>query len=238
MKRVAGAILLLAGCAGRPVPATTEANSFSLIGDRLPAEGTIVARELAPGHEGVERWSPLSGTFGTDEFDVSTQREGEGFSTCTSDLETTHWRVDNGGGIVTDRIDSHPDGAATLFEPALTLSPNELSPNVEYTSTAAMRVVRLSNLKSERDRGEATRRVRYAADQLVDWEGRRVRAKVVEVHFTADLKTARAERRSELWLVPDEGIIAERWNETIVILKVFSKHSDQFAARRRNALPE
>jgi hypothetical protein len=48
----------------------------------------------------------------------------------------------------------------------------------------------------------------------------------------AELGSARAERVSELWVIPGEGTVAERWNETLTILRVFDKRSMQSAARR------
>lgn len=236
VRRLAATIVLLglAGCAAGPSSAPTdtaaaEAPFESL--ERLPAEGAVDAADLLPGHDGSERWRSLSGVESGRTFDVVTEPDGPGRRTRTSDLETAHWARAADGSIDVPRVDSHPDGAASLFDPPLRFSPARLAAGEEFAVSAAMRVVRLSNPASERDRGTATRSVRYARDERIRLHGEAVRAQVVESTFVAELGSARAERTAERWVLPGRGVVAERWHETLVILKVFTKRSEQLSVR-------
>lgn len=201
----------------------------------LPAEGSVSAADLVPGHDGVEEWLSVEGLLAPNGFELTTAPSSilaGAASTRTADLETAHWRVAADGSITLERVDSHPDATASLFEPALLIAPASLKAGAEVRAESAMRAVRLPKATSERDRGTARRTVRYARDETVRWRGVEHRMKVIEVAFTADLSAAQVERTSELWVLPGLGVVAERWRERLVILKLFPKESGQFAIRR------
>jgi hypothetical protein len=237
---LAGGLLFAQGCRTspsapevRPASALDASSAFATL-ERLDASGAVDASDLVPGHAGTEPWRSLEGLLAPDAYDVVTDASPLGAgatATRTADLKTAHWMVTDDGSLVLERVDSHPDGAASIFTPPLLLSPASLAAGAEATAESPMRVVQISNPASERDRGTATRTVRYTRDEKVRWRGETHRAKVIEVTFVADLSTARAERFAEQWVLPGKGVIAERWRETLTILKVFTKKSDQFAYR-------
>jgi hypothetical protein len=214
-----------------PVPSAPRFESIR----QLPADGAVSAADLVPGHDGVEVWVSVEGLLAPNEFDLTTTESAilaGTTSTRTADLETAHWRVAADGSISLERVDSHPDATASLFDPPLLIAPASLTCGADVHAESLMRAVRLPKATSERDRGLARRTVRYARDEDVRWRGEEHRMKVIEVTFTADLSAAQVERKSELWVLPGLGIVAERWRERLVILKLFPKESGQFAYRR------
>jgi hypothetical protein len=201
----------------------------------LAAEGSVAATDLRPAADPDEAWVALDGELAPDAFTLvtapSTSVAGV-TATRTADLDTAHWSITDAGDVVMHAVDSHPDRTTSLFDPPLLLAPASLAAGEERSTSVAMRAVYTATPKKERDRGTARRTVRYARDEEIRWRGATHRAKVVTVHFEGDLGSAKATRESELWVIPEVGVVAERWKETLVILKVFTKRSHQFAYRR------
>lgn len=239
------AFAALAGCAGGPPlqgPESAAGNDASASSapfvtiERLPANGSIRADDLLPGHDGIERWRSIDGVLAPEGFEIATAPSSivaGARATRTADLETAHWVRGPDGSVALDRVDSHPDRTTSLFEPALQLAPASLDAQVDLTATSSMRAVLTARPESERDRGTAHRTLRYDRDERVRWMGEEARVKVVEIAFTAELGSAKVTRTSQQWVLPGEGVIAERWHETLVILKLFTKESGQFAVRER-----
>lgn len=234
----------LGGCATTTtVDASPDANGpvigpakdgFESLGE-LAAEGTVAAKDLRPAAEPEEAWVALDGELAPDAFTLVTAPSASvdgTTATRTADLETAHWSITEAGDLVMHAVDSHPDRTTSLFDPPLLLAPASLAAGEERSTSVAMRAVYTATPKKERDRGTARRTVRYARDEEIRWRGATHRAKVVTVHFEGDLGSAKATRDSELWVIPEVGVVAERWKETLVILKVFTKRSNQFAYRR------
>lgn len=233
----AAAAASLAGCSTTTTTTSTNASDTSGFATlaRLGAEGSVAAIDLAPGHDSSERWTSLQGLLAPGEFVVTTAGSDAApgaSATRTADLETAHWGLSESGELVMYSVDSHPDKTSSLFDPPLLLAPASLAAGEERTATASMRAVFTATKTKERDHGMATRTVRYDRDEEIQWRGARQRAKVVTVRFLGDLGTAKAERSSELWVLPGTGVIAERWDEKLTILKVFTKTSGQFAYRQ------
>jgi hypothetical protein len=214
---------------------------FSLL-ERLPAEGLLEARDLAPGPAaGAEQeWTAIEGLLAPEPFWVRSAAAGKGegdrlanrIRTRTADLKVMEWSIADDGSVLLHAVDSLPDRTTSLFEPALLIAPPKLEAGEERSSNSAMRAVLTATPARERDRGNGERSIRYDRDELLHWRGATHRAKVAVVRFVADLGSARAERVTEIWVIPGEGVVAERWNETLTILRVFDKRSMQFAARR------
>lgn len=242
MKRPA--LLLLAGAvagastgcrgperaAGDPIVATSAA-----LGTHEPATDPIRADDLAPGRPGSERWTALDGLEAPGPFTIETEPTtllGAGFATRTGDLETAYWSQAADGTLLLHGVDSHPDRARTIFDPPLPLAPASLQPGAEHVWTSAMRVVVLPAATRERAAGEGTRTMRLLREEVIEVEsGSLERAAVVEVLFRADLGSAKAERRSELLVLPGRGVVGRRWSERLVILGLFPKESGQSSVR-------
>ena len=245
MTRLAARITVLAvlatlgGCATSATTVVADTAPARGLGAVSPASGTVEAADLLPGHEGTERWRAVEGLLAPGEFDVSTVAEagnGSRSATKTADLETATWSRAADGSLVLEQVDSHPDKARSIFTPPLLLAPPSLAADADEAVESAMRVVSLPAGTAERDKGKGRRTVRYGRDETIEWRGQPTQAKVVEVHFVATLGSAKADRRSELFVVPGEGIVAERWSETLTILKVFEKKSSQTAVREGAAV--
>ncbi|MDZ4753218.1 MAG: hypothetical protein SGJ11_01820 [Phycisphaerae bacterium] len=228
-----------AGCtthrAAEGVHSATNSRAIATFGAgvEMPATGSVTSEDLVPGRD-QSRWTAVDGLLAPGSFHVITQpsqQPGVSFTTATADLETAHWSYREDGSVALVAVDSHPDNATSVFDPPLLLAPRQLNADDEIRSEARMKVVGISNPASVRDRGTGTRTVRYVRDEEAVWRGAPTRAKVVEVEFVATLGTAKAERHSTLWIVPGEGVVAERWSETITILKLFTKKNSQFAIR-------
>ncbi len=239
-QRLAGPLIiaafaaLSAGCTTVTTTSTTAgAGDGIAMAGALPAEGSVAGADLLPGREGKESWTSKEGLLAPGTFEVTTVADGAAgrHATRTADLETARWSVTDRGEVVMHSVDSHPDKTSSLFDPPLLLAPASLAAGEERTVESSMRAVFTATPDRERDHGHATRTVRYDRDESIRWRGEQHRAKVVTVRFRGELGTATADRTSELWVIPGTGIVAERWTETLTILKVFTKKSSQFAFR-------
>ncbi len=219
---------------------TSDASLTASIGSgpRIPAEGDVKAEDLVPGHAGEEVWNDVASSGSPRAFTlVTTPSTRSGATSATlaataeSGLETMLWSVSADGAVLLHAVDSHPDGATSLFDPPLLLAPIALAAGTEVSVESRMKIVGIANPDWQRDKGVGSRTVRYDHDEQIAWRGVSRRAKVVEVHFVAALGSAKADKTSTLWVVPGEGIVAERWQEKITILKVFTKSSEQFVVR-------
>lgn len=65
-----------------------------------------------------------------------------------------------------------------------------------------------------------------------------MRAVVVELAFDADLDVADAKFRAQLYVVPNEGVVAEVRHEDVLILGILPRRSDETVVRvERSASP-
>ncbi|MFO0828262.1 MAG: hypothetical protein U0572_08940 [Phycisphaerales bacterium] len=225
-------IVALGGCSAAPTLDASRA--------RDAGPGAVVADDLRPAPAGTVRWRSVSGLLEGCEFDVVTDAStvaGATNATRTADVETAHWSVAPDGSVVLVAVDSHPDRTRSVFEPPLLLAPPTLPLQQPVEVESSMRAVLIANPESERDRGSGHRTVRYVGTESIMVNGAQREAQVVEVDFIAELRNAKAERHSRLWVVPGDGIVAEEWAETLTILKVFTKRSNQTAMRLGVELP-
>ena len=69
--------------------------------------------------------------------------------------------------------------------------------------------------------------MRIVGTAAVDASGEPLEATVVETEFEARLDAARAQRRATLYIVPGRGVVAERWEERIVVLGIFPRSGSE-----------
>lgn len=226
-----------AGCAAieREDPPAPTIATVGRIGEGSPATAAVPAADLLPGDEGIERWTALDGLEAPGAFTIETEPTtllGARFATRTGDLETAYWSEAADGSLLLHGVDSHPDRARTIFDPPLPIAPASLEPGAEHDWTSAMRVVVLPGATRERATGEGTRTMRLLRRESVETDSGAIeQAAVVEILFAADLGTAKAERRSELLVLPGRGIVGRRWRERLVVLGLFPKESGQSSVR-------
>jgi hypothetical protein len=206
------------------------------LGAHAPAIAAVSAADLAPGRPGDESWIALDGLEAPGHFAIRTEPTtllGAAFLTKTGSLETAYWSEAEDGSLLLHCVDSHPDRARTIFDPPLPIAPPSLESGAEHVWTSAMRVVVLPAATRERAKGEGTRTMRLLREEFVEVEsGDLERASVVEVLFRADLDTAKAERRSEILVLPGRGTVGRRWKERLVILGLFPTESGQSSVRQ------
>ena len=179
-------------------------------------------------------WRAHEGRNAGKDFDViSNPAEIASATTATQagDWETSYSSVAADGSVYLHAVDSHPDNARSLFDPPLLLAPSTLAAIDEVKVNSAMLVVTLPAATAERASGTGSRTVRYVGDETISVDGKPRVAKVVEIEFIAELTTARVVRQSTLWVLPGEGVVAEEWNETLTILKLFPSKSRQTSTR-------
>jgi hypothetical protein len=244
LSAAAATALLVVGCAGpgtMPVttlppaapPAAEPAAPF-VEGAILPAQGSVRGEDLSPTRSPEERRLVVAGDrIGSTLVTTTAASDAYGGTqrSVTPDVETVYWRLGDDGSVGLLAVDAQADRTTSVFAEPLLLAPPELAAGDARTVEVPMRAVFTERPASERDRGTGTRSVRYAHDQMISLAGREIRAKTVEVEFTADLRTAKAVKRSTLWVVPGEGIVAERWERRLVILAVIEQRSGQTLVR-------
>jgi len=149
-------------------------------------------------------------------------------------------RMPDGSAAMSEVID-YPRRAVTKFNPPLTIMPAVLAPGERFTQTVAMEVRALRRDGSAggvRDRGEATHDIMLGDIQRVrgtDDVGKAIgpwRSAVrIRTVFASRLNTARAERITERWFTPGEGLACEHYSETVAILAVMTSTEEQSIVR-------
>ena len=132
------------------------------------------------------------------------------------------------GGFALLEVETPEEDSRSLFA-GLPFAPRALAPGAASEGSSPMRVVRISN-GSSRAKGRAERSARIRGAATVELAGERLESIVVEVSFSANLDAARVRRTSELFVVPGRGVVAERWNERLVVLGLFPRSSGETVA--------
>jgi len=130
------------------------------------------------------------------------------------------------GGFALLEVETREEDSRSLFAEGLPFAPSALTPGSAWEGSSSMQVVRISD-GSSRAKGRAERSARIRGTATVELAGERLESVVVEVIFSANLDAARVRRTSELFVVPGRGIVAERWNERLVVLGIFPKSSGE-----------
>jgi hypothetical protein len=213
--------LTLAGCRSSP-----RADEASQADGLLPAEAPLAAAEVFPLRPMSWRYEIVKGD---DEGKIITlnRRPTDRFSAQWIDVEgdrrSAFHAVDADGNIVMTASIEHGDRAVTLFEPPMLIVPRVLEPGREYASEFAMRVVDEQTQKKERESGRGARTIRYVGDQIIETPAGKFRAHRLEVHFTADLRMAEAEKYTTILVAADSGTVMESRDEQIRILALASR---------------
>src|SRR5262249_36510523 len=83
------------------------------------------------------------------------------------------------------------------------------------------------NRTQQRESGKAVRTMKYVSDQAIRIPSGQFQAKRVEVHFTADLKLAKADEQTTLWVVTGLGVVAEQSIEEVKVLGLTNKKTSR-----------
>lgn len=134
-----------------------------------------------------------------------------------------------GDELVLVEVDTPEEDSKSRFAEGLALAPDALRAGAPRAAASSMRVERLSD-GGTRATGRAERSMRLRGLAEIELSGERLEAAVVEVVFSASLDAARVRRTSELFVVPGRGVVAERWEERLVVLGIFPKSTRETVA--------
>jgi hypothetical protein len=194
------------------------------------AQGSVAARDLMPMQPGQQRfaeWVVEKSSASHSEDVVFTIEPSSEFhaqwSRAEGESRKEFFSIDAGGNLLLHAVIVYGDKAISQFSPPLVVAYADMPAGVELRSESKMRVVDLNNRLKQREIGTAIRTVRYIDDQVIQTNLTEHHAKRLEVHFTADLKLAKADEHSTMWVVPGTGIIASENREDIRVLGVAGK---------------
>lgn len=218
-------IVGVCGCAARPEPTSPTPPAFQLFQMLPPIDAVenvtiyltgpdrrhfaVIDKDGRLGETLIRMTSP------TDEHD-STQSETE------VNREIEYRRTEADGRVVMPAHLDVKEGALSLFSPPLVLAPRELKAGEKHSSEAAMRIVDSNNPLKVKETGAAKRTIEYVGDQRLRTPMGEFIAKRVEVIFAADLRLADAEDRITMFIVPEQGVIAEQSQRKVKVLGAFT----------------
>ncbi|MBX3355562.1 MAG: hypothetical protein KF724_07680 [Phycisphaeraceae bacterium] len=127
--------------------------------------------------------------------------------------------------------DAHRDEAVSRFSPPLLVASATVAPSGVVEGNADMVVEAMGKSGRERDRGTATRRLQFTADETIRTGLGELACKRVEIHFHAKLRFAEAEVRTTRWILPGVGPVAEEEHERIVVLGLIPRESSRVMTR-------
>ena len=242
----AAALAALVGCATVPErPMASAPPAFRVVDERPLADSLdprrmpeIVSADLvAPA--GVERtYLVLDGSrAGARVIQLATEVDGGGRIVAETVVgpdgvprpSERMALVAREGGFALLEVETPEEDSRSLFAEGLPFAPRALAPGAASEGSSPMRVVRISD-GSSRAKGRAERSARIRGAATVELAGERLESIVVEVTFSANLDAARVRRTSELFVVPGRGVVAERWNERLVVLGLFPRSSGETVA--------
>lgn len=135
------------------------------------------------------------------------------------------------GSVVMVATESHADAALSLFTPGLLMAPAELAAGSPVEATVQMRVVSLPDGTRERDTGHGWRRTTLAREDVIRTPLGELTCMRVDVDFDANLGIAEAKVRSQRWILPGTGPVAERWRQRITVLGLLPSQVERTMVR-------
>lgn len=230
---LAGATLtIVAGCASSNKPVEL---GYELVAVSAPA-GSIRVAEVFPMRAGAWSWNVSLGDeaglwierrrAATDEYDAAwVQTEGDG--------RREYWTHDADGNLVMTAVAEPADQALTFFDPPMIIAYSELTPGRPREQQVNMRVMDLVRPDRLKDRGTATRTMRYVDDRLIRTPLGTMPTRRIEVTFRADLGLARAENATTLLVYPSFGVVVEKREDRVTVVGVQFRHRDQTLVLRK-----
>jgi len=232
---------LLHGCGtGQPTTEPAATPALQLL-EQQPGSGSVAAAEmyqLTPGaahYQVIDEAGARSGAV--TQTRASTDRFNASISNAEDNTSTEFWRMNDQGDIVMSAQIEYGDNAITTFDPPLVIAFAQLPAGTERSSQAKMRVVDLKDPSHQKEAGSATRMIKYVGDQRIKTPMGEFVAKRIEVHFTGDLKLAKADDRATLFVVPGKGIVAEQDTDQVRILGAFGRTNRRTLVLDENAKP-
>lgn len=230
----ATALLLIAGCAK-----TTRMPGFEVL-SVSPATEPLPADAIYPSVAGDWTYAVTAGDdAGADVVHqrAATERYAAAWVNEQADRRSEYGRVNEAGDIVMPVVVDHDDKAITVFDPPLILAYARLEPGRPREQAFAMRVMDKQRPERQRDLGTGTQTIEYADDQVLRTSLGRLEARRITVRFAADLKMARAETTTTLYVVPGVGAVVIERREAVRLLGVTIRDRDQTLVLSSSPVP-
>lgn len=226
---LAGAALL-AGCQ-TPAPmddalfgATTDAPSPLDAPDARP----FLSRSAAPASR---TFAVLGGEHDGATRRLETKRDPDGSILLKRSIEGADrpesiqtFHVNTGGDLVSTRETNIARDVITDFDPPLVAFPASLAPGKPFTQSLEFIIHPLDDPQKIKDRGKADVEISLVGAQTINLPSGPVDTLNVRTTLKIDFGPARVERTGDEWLIPGAGLVAESYDEKVIILGVTSEH--------------
>lgn len=126
---------------------------------------------------------------------------------------------DDGAVLLAEEI-NHAEKVEVVFEPPMVVVPAVLKPGIELRQQARMTVHPLGDRSRTRARGAVEQTVAVGAARRVRTPAGEFVALPLTSEFRADLGASRVMNRTETWLAPGVGMVAEQRHERTTALGV------------------
>ena len=220
---VSAALFASAGCGPPP------AKGFQILA-KGPATGVLNPQDIYPLRVGSYRWRVTVGDGAGSEF-VRSRGPSDLYGATWCDQEAArrseYWRLEGSGDLSMPVDVEHDDSAVTLFDPPLVIAPAQLRPGEPFTQEVSMRVMDSRHAQRLRDSGTGKSTMRYVQDVLLRTPLGKFSARHIEIEFEAELRMARALSKATLYVVPGLGPVVEERHDSVRLLKVPIRSSDQ-----------
>ncbi|TVQ30490.1 MAG: hypothetical protein EA376_12640 [Phycisphaeraceae bacterium] len=122
-------------------------------------------------------------------------------------------RYEDDGSIVLLETHNIDRDVISRFDPPLIILPSELKPDDPHEQKLTMTLHPPSTPDRERDRGDARNTITLVASQRLETGDGGFDALRIEAVLEADLRAAKVLNKTDTWIVPETGMVAERYNE-------------------------
>ena len=193
-------------------------------------ECVLQARQIyfTPQAPETSRWRVVSGPDEGAQITIIRSMSAENILTIEEPARrVTKIQLKEDGSCALISMDSVSDGTRSVFDPPLLMCANTLKSNAPLRSESSMQTVLIES-GTARDQGTATRTISIEGMARITTALGTFDCIVVSTHFIGALGKAKIDTQMTIWIAPHIGSIAEKFNEKITILGIFTKNSERF----------
>lgn len=134
------------------------------------------------------------------------------------------FKVNAGGDLVSTRETNIARDVITDFDPPLVVFPASLAPGSPFTQSLEFIIHPIDDPEKIKERGKAEVRIALVGAQTINLPSGPVETLNVRTTLKIDFGPARVERTGNEWLIAGAGLVAESYDEKVIILGVTSEH--------------
>ncbi|TVQ75606.1 MAG: hypothetical protein EA380_10375, partial [Phycisphaeraceae bacterium] len=124
------------------------------------------------------------------------------------------------GRYTTPRMRNIDRDRITNFDPPMTIMPAQLSPDAPYEERFRVTITSLKAPDRIEQRGSGTSTIAYRGIQHITTPAGEFEAHLIRSEFTTDFGMASARRITDRWYAEGVGLVAESFEERIVVLGI------------------